>query len=353
MILRGWIHTLGLTAALTLTLQGADGQQKPNINEKFPIRSGEELSPPIVSPVGECAKAVHVSGFIPHAIVRVFVNGTPAGSANPYFAEADIAVSPALKLGDAVTATQEVLGLTSSPSAPPMIVGPYPANLNKPNVLQPLYACGRVVPVDNLNPGTVVDVYRNGGATPIGEANVTQPWTPVVTASLNQPDMVSAVQTACPNDPGKKKVSPTSAAVPVNAAPNPPSPPTVENYPVGADAVVLDGLFVGADLKVTDNSAPVGGGLAAADYLRLAYSRSTVALHVERTGAGGWALVDDRYANDRTSALRRATICNGRKYLSKFDRGALSEWIHCRDGRRRLGEYHHGAGRGSGVGPRG
>jgi len=112
-------------------------------------------------------------------------------------------------------------------------------------VLQPLYACGRVVPVDNLNPGTVVDVFRNSGSTPIGETNVTQPWTPVVTASLNQPDMVTAVQTVCPNDPGKKKVSPPSAAVPVNAAPNPPSPPTVENYPVGADAVVLDGLFVG------------------------------------------------------------------------------------------------------------
>jgi len=110
MILRGWMHSLGLTAALTVTLQCAYGQQKPNINEKFPIRSGKELSPPIVSPVGECAKAVHVSGFIPHAIVRVFVNGTPAGTANPYFAEADIAVSP-LKLGDVVTATQEVLGV--------------------------------------------------------------------------------------------------------------------------------------------------------------------------------------------------------------------------------------------------
>src|SRR5260370_20584724 len=265
MILRGWVQALGLTAALTFTLQGANDRLKPNINEKFPIRSGKELSPPIVSPVGECAKAVHVSGFIPHAVVRVFVNGTPAGAANPYFAEADIAVSPPLKLNDSVTATQEVLGFTSSPSAPPMSVGPYPANLNKPNVLQPLYACGRVVPVDNLNPGTVVDVFRNGGSTPIGETNVTQPWTPVVTASLNQPDIATAVPTACPNDPGKKKVSPPSAAVPVNAAPNPPSPPTVENYPVGADALVLDGLFVVADLKAPDNSTPVGSGLATAD----------------------------------------------------------------------------------------
>jgi len=108
---------------LTFTLQGPNDRLKPNINEKFPIRSGKELSPPIVSPVGECAKTVHVSGFIPHAVVRVFVNGTPAGAANPYFAEADIAVSPPLKLNDSVTATQEVLGFTSSPSAPPTSVG--------------------------------------------------------------------------------------------------------------------------------------------------------------------------------------------------------------------------------------
>ena len=265
MILWGWVQILGLTVALTITPQGPDDRQQPKINERFPIHGGKELSPPIVSPVGECANAVHVSGFIPHASVRVFVNGTLAGGANPYFAEADISLSSPLKLGDVVTATQEVLGFTSSPSDPPMTVGPYPAVLNKPTVVEPLFACGRIVPVDNLNPGAVVDVLRNGGTTPIGETNVTQPWTPVVTTGLNQPDQVTAVQTACPIDPAKKKVSPSSAAVTVNAAPNPPSAPTIESYPVGADAVVLDGLFVGADLQVTDNGTSVGGGLATAD----------------------------------------------------------------------------------------
>jgi hypothetical protein len=265
MTLRLWVWVLSLTAALTIILQGLDKKQEPRINERFPIHEGSQLSPPIVSPVGGCAKAVHVSGFVPHAIVRVFVNGLLAGADNPYFADVDITVSPALKIGDAVTATQEVLGFTSAPSTPPMTVGPYPTALNRPTVVEPLYACGRVVPVDNLNPGTVVEVFRNGGSTPIGSANVTQPWTPVVTASLNQPDQVTAVQTACPGDPTKKKVSPTSAAAPVNAAPNPPSAPTVENYPVGADAVVFDGLFVGAELQVTDNSSTVGGGLATAN----------------------------------------------------------------------------------------
>jgi len=65
-----------------------------------------------VDPVGECAKKVHVRGFIPHAIVRVLVNGTQAGIANPYFDSADIAVSPALNLGDTVTATHPLKVLT-------------------------------------------------------------------------------------------------------------------------------------------------------------------------------------------------------------------------------------------------
>jgi len=47
-------------------------QSEPKINDHFPIKSGDELSPPIVSPVGDCARAVHVSGYLPHALVKVF-----------------------------------------------------------------------------------------------------------------------------------------------------------------------------------------------------------------------------------------------------------------------------------------
>jgi hypothetical protein len=260
---RGWMSMIAL--AITLIVPPQIRGDQPNINEHFPIRKGNELSPPIVWPVGECAKAVHVSGFIPHAVVRVFLVKVPPvqiGIANPYFAEADIKLTQPLKLNDRVTATQEVLGITSSQSSPPMVVGPYPTNLNKPEVLQPLYACGQVVPVDNLNPGTVVDVFRNGGATPIGEANVTMPWTPVVTASLNQPDQVTAIQTACPNGPGTKKVSPSSDPKGVFPDPSPMVPPSVWAYPVGADTIVLDGLYIGSLDKVLDNGAQVGIGLS-------------------------------------------------------------------------------------------
>ncbi len=193
------------------------------------------------------------------------VNGTvQVGIAQPYFAEADIQLTPPLNIGDKVTATQEVLGITSAQSVDPVIVGPYPSALNRPVVGPDLFSCGKIVPVDQLNPGTHVEVFRDGGAASIGEADATQAWEPVVTQSLNTNDQVTAVQIACPNIPSKKITSPTSAAVAVQASPNPPPAPSIEPYPIGADAVVLDGLFVGADVQILDNGAPAGGGLATA-----------------------------------------------------------------------------------------
>lgn len=47
---------------------------EPTINDEFPI--SDTLSPPHISePVYECAEAVHLSAFIPHATVRVYANG--------------------------------------------------------------------------------------------------------------------------------------------------------------------------------------------------------------------------------------------------------------------------------------
>jgi hypothetical protein len=129
-------------------------QSQPKINEKFPIKSGEELSPPLVSQVSGCAKAVHVSGYLPHAIVKVFANAVEqVGIDNPYFAETDVKLTRTLNVGEKITATQEALGKTSAQSPVPMVVSAYPSTLNKPVVDLPIYACGRIVPVDKLNPG--------------------------------------------------------------------------------------------------------------------------------------------------------------------------------------------------------
>ncbi|WP_109488503.1 LGFP repeat-containing protein [Occallatibacter savannae] len=243
-----------------LTVPAQDGG--PKINDRFPIREPNSLSPPIVGPIGECAKAIHVSGFLPHAIVRVQVNGIQRASAQPYFAEADIDLPAPLALNDKVTATQQVLGITSAPSVVPSVASAYPA-LNKPVVGPDLYSCGQIVPANMLNPGTVVDVFRNATPSAIGEGNATQPWQPIFTQSLNSGDHITVIQTACPSLP-TKKLSPVSDPVTVKSSPNPPPAPSVEAYPVGADAVVLDGLFVGANVQVLDNGAPSGNGFATA-----------------------------------------------------------------------------------------
>ncbi|MDQ6677015.1 MAG: hypothetical protein M3Z09_06945, partial [Acidobacteriota bacterium] len=171
-----------ISRILSILLLGSayiSAQDRPNLNEQFPIRTGRVLSPPIVLPVGECAKAVHVTGYIPHAVIRVFAHVTELiGTANPYFAESDITLTRRLNLGESITATQEVLGQVSSQSADPMIVSGYPGSLNKPVAQAPVYACGHVVPVNNLNPGTHVTVFQQGIAALIGEADATQAWQP-------------------------------------------------------------------------------------------------------------------------------------------------------------------------------
>lgn len=63
---------------------------EPTINQRFPLKSGTELSPPQVWPVGECAKRLHVTGYIAHAVIKVIANSTEQiGMANPIFPEVD------------------------------------------------------------------------------------------------------------------------------------------------------------------------------------------------------------------------------------------------------------------------
>ena len=237
-------------------------QSQPKINDKFPIQSGNELSPPLVSPVGGCAKAVHVSGYLPHAIVKVFAHVTEQiGIANPHDAETDVPLTRALNVGEKITATQEALGKTSAQSPDPMVVSAYPPNLNKPVVVMPIYACGQIVPVDHLNPGTHVTVFQVGVAAPIGEGDATQAWQPIFTSALVDGKQVFAKQTACPDIPAKKMEAQSDN---VTVLPSPPTvpPPTVEKPPVGADTVVLDGLLTGSFVQVSENGGVIGGGFS-------------------------------------------------------------------------------------------
>ena len=156
---------------------------EPRLNERFPIKSPKQISPPSVKdPIHECAKVVHIYGFVPHAIVTVYANGTEVvGKANPYVGYADIPLTRELQFGEKITATQSFYGMTSLQSYVPVVVQHNPTTLNKPKVGKDIYDCGHIVLVDGLVPSVHVQVFQNpttptveNPSTLIGEADAPQ-----------------------------------------------------------------------------------------------------------------------------------------------------------------------------------
>jgi hypothetical protein len=238
---------------------------EPQINERFPIRDGENLSPPIVGPpIHECALAVSVSGFIPKATITVLADGVPVGTDNPKHGPADIPLKRALILGESITATQTVGAITSGQSYDAVGVTGYPT-LTKPVAVPDIYQCGRVVPVGNLVASSHVDVWDTATPPPpvLGSGETTSDRYGVFTSSLAADHLVAAQQTACPNLPAKTAKSPVSVPLKVKSAPNPPPSPGIAPVPViGSEQVVVHGLLAGAQIQINYGGAPIPDGYA-------------------------------------------------------------------------------------------
>lgn len=221
-------------------------------------------SPPHVEPTNECSKKVYVDSFIPHATVKVFLNGTIliGGPVAPNFGFAAIQLSQKLHAGDKVTATQTVNGFTSQPSAV-MIVGQMPATLPAPSVDPKIYACGRIVPVHGLTPGVDVEVRDIATNSVIGNDATPNDWgstwDPVFTSALVSAHQITANQSACT---GVK--SPNAPARPVLSAPNPPNPPILDSPIIGNDAITAHGLYTGSLLRAFQ-SGTIGSGFSTAE----------------------------------------------------------------------------------------
>src|SRR5262245_28865355 len=189
-----------LLAAVTLAL-GPPQQNRPQINDHFPVDE-RDLSPPSVDhPIHECALSVHVFGFIAKATVQVFAGGVEVGHDTPFVGFGDIKLTRPLVLGEVITAKQTV-GTVTSVDSDPVTVEKYP-KLTTPIVGPVIYACGVGVPVNNLVASTHVDVsdLSAPGTPVIGTGETTGPWDPVATSNLVQSHNIRAVQTACPNTP--------------------------------------------------------------------------------------------------------------------------------------------------------
>src|SRR5215218_2057963 len=212
--------------------------EEPQINDRYPIN--QMLSPPIVaSPIPDCAEAVYVTGFVPHARVRVFANFTDLlAEEAPPFGFAEMRLNRPVKLGESITATQTVENFESPHSGQPVTVSAVPESAvqnTKPDVGDDLYECGIVVPVSNLVPGVRVQVTENN--VRIGKAPAAQSWHPVRTRALHATRHVSARQIACEGT-DHEVGSPPADSVDVKAAPNPvpsPIPPDKEAVIRGDD----------------------------------------------------------------------------------------------------------------------
>jgi hypothetical protein len=230
------------------------------VNKRYPI--SKNLSPPNVEATNECAVSVYVSGFVPHATIKVILNGASliGGPVAPKFGYAAITLTGPLHQGDRVTATQTVNGVASQPSAP-MVVGAMPNTLPVPVVDPPIYACGGVVPVGGLVSGVQVEVRDTSagvtvgtGATPNGWGN---DWAPVVTSSLVAGHQIEARQSSCTG-----VVSPYSNSQAVDADPSPIGAPLLDPPVVGNDAIGARNLLVGADLRAYNGGTLIGSGFA-------------------------------------------------------------------------------------------
>jgi hypothetical protein len=225
--------------------------QKVKINERWPIRGpkGPVLSPPHVEPTNNCAKSVYVDSFVPHATIRVFLGGTTliGGPMATEFGFVAVPLNQQLNIGEQITATQTVNGVSSAPSAV-MVVGQMPSTLPAPSIDPKIYACGRVVPVHGLISGTNVTVRDVTSNTNIGGGSTPNlwgsDWDPVVTNALVQGHAITARAEACVGAP-----SPFASSVIVKPDPNPFLAPTLDAPIVGNDAVTAHQLDTGSLLE--------------------------------------------------------------------------------------------------------
>ncbi|HWX23150.1 MAG TPA: hypothetical protein VN578_24875 [Candidatus Binatia bacterium] len=235
------------------------------INERFRIKVAAELSPPSVSRIHQCAQIAFVYGFIPGAAVTVFSGGSQlvGQENNTVFGFTVVHLNRELNAGEKITATQTAGGFTSAQSYYPVLVEAYdPSGLTQPVVSKDIYDCGQVVPVDQLEASAWVNVFDSGSK--IGTDETTGTWDPVITSPLKQGHPITAQQTACTEQPALALKGPMSVAVNVKPSPNPPPWPSVDPTIVGNNAVVLRGLFAGAQIEVREHGSVVGGGLATA-----------------------------------------------------------------------------------------
>ena len=218
------------------------------------------LSPKVLGPINELARAVTVVGAVEGAAVQLFMNGIPVGGAivaGGLFVSVPLGPG-ALVPGRQVWATQSRAGEASAPSPFPETVSAAPSTasgLPAVVLLSGLHPCVDWILMGGLVPGATVEIHHGGQR--IGSAIAEGPVAAVPTSFPQPPtvgDTLEALQTYTPPHGGRVK-GPTVASLPLQGRPpGEPPPPSVQS-PFECDlAVLVSGLQEGASLTVRHGS---------------------------------------------------------------------------------------------------
>jgi len=266
-------HSLLLVCSLLLggpSLAFADDGQVEQGGDRFKPNP-DVLSPPeLQDPIYACANTVVVKGFVPHAILRVFVSGDP----NPIGSDPDgedpdkqpVGVSIHFTAGQIVSAVQVVGSTVSGPSNTVRVknyLEDYPSGLPQPMIDPSLCLdCGLAVGIAGAVPGATWTVFAetpqgNGFGPPVKiGGNQDFPYT-FVSPQLKAGQRLTAQQSLCSD------TSPVSLLLST----------TVQKDPTTIPAPVVDPVFQNADRVVVrgpggTNPNPLDGAMLSvfADY---------------------------------------------------------------------------------------
>ncbi|MCB9231972.1 MAG: exo-alpha-sialidase [Bacteroidia bacterium] len=214
------------------------------------------LSPPIVDPeLYGCATAVTVSGFVPGAVIDIYANGNIHLGGGPSDAPygQSFKVSPALVVGQVITATQTFGGIVSDFSAPVTVKSyreDHPEGYGKPKLNKPIYNCGGAISVSNLAKGGLVKVFADGVQVGSVDGCGVGQWVSV-SPDFATNQKISATVTLC------NKESPSSDTVVVIKEPN--SLPTLqikEIYENGTTCSISN-IINGAEVTVFNGQTQI------------------------------------------------------------------------------------------------
>jgi fermentation-respiration switch protein FrsA (DUF1100 family) len=235
----------GQRLVATVELCGVEKTSLPVVVQRRPA---DTPPPTITKPLLDCGKLVHVDGCLPGAKVRVYATAGPTiliGFAKTFGDSIVIDVTPLLRTGWQVTATQEVGGVASVPSTPVTV-----RQASQPDKLRlrpPIIACAHCVRVEKVLPGARINVYQKG--VWVGWADA---WTSQVDVDVFPPlapgATVTATQTLCGQTsfPAKATVQTTSKTPPA---------PSISGASIGASFVTVKNLVLGAMVEVAEVGA--------------------------------------------------------------------------------------------------